>query len=161
MGKSLLFKEHTLDHRGCSRLVTIVLCLAGLAVILFCVMSCDRAGEQHSNAEGTGREAGEAGAKSEKAKVTFIELGSVKCIPCKRMQPIMKEIEEEYKGQVRVIFYDVWTNEGRPYARKYRIRVIPTQVFLDKDGKEYFRHEGFFPKDDLVGVLKQQGVKGQ
>jgi len=92
-------------------------------------------------------------------KVTFVELGSVKCIPCKMMQPIMKEIEEEYKDQVRVIFHDVWTDEGRPYAGKYRIKIIPTQVFLDKDGKEYFRHEGFFPKEQLVEVLKKQGVK--
>ncbi len=91
-------------------------------------------------------------------RVTFIELGSVKCIPCKMMQPIMKEVEEEYGNQVKVIFYDVWTQEGKPYATKYRIRVIPTQVFLDKDGKEYFRHEGFFPKEDLVKILKQKGV---
>ena len=74
------------------------------------------------------------------------------------MQPIMKEIEEEYSDQVRVVFHDVWTTEGSPYAEKYRIRVIPTQVFLDKDGGEYFRHEGFFPKEELVKVLKKQGV---
>jgi len=94
-----------------------------------------------------------------KIKVTFIELGSVKCIPCKMMQPIMKEIEEEYKNQVKVVFYDVWTDLGAPYADKYKIRVIPTQVFLDKDGKEYFRHEGFFPKDELIKMLKEKGVK--
>jgi len=92
-------------------------------------------------------------------KVTFIELGSVKCIPCKMMKPIMEEIEKEYKGQVKVVFYDVWTAKGKPFARKYRIRVIPTQVFLDKNGKEYFRHEGFFAKDELVKVLKMKGVE--
>ncbi len=92
-------------------------------------------------------------------KVTFIELGSIKCIPCKMMQPIMEEVEEEYKGQVKVVFYDVWTSEEKPYAQKYGIRVIPTQVFLDKDGKEYFRHEGFFAKDELIKVLKKQGVE--
>ena len=92
-------------------------------------------------------------------KVTFIELGSVKCIPCKMMQPVMKEIEEEYGDQVDVVFYDVWTPEGKPYAGVYNIRVIPTQVFLDKDKNEYYRHEGFFPKDELVKVLKQKGVK--
>jgi thioredoxin 1 len=92
-------------------------------------------------------------------KVTFVELGSVNCIPCKQMQPIMKEIEVEYNDQVKVVFHDVWTEQGKPYAEKFRIRVIPTQVFLDKDGKEYFRHEGFFPKDQLVEVLKKQGVK--
>jgi len=91
--------------------------------------------------------------------VTFVELGSVRCIPCRMMQPIMKDIEKDYAGQVKVVFHDVWTPEGEPFAASYKIRVIPTQVFLDKDGKEYFRHEGFFPKDELVKVLQQKGVK--
>ncbi len=91
-------------------------------------------------------------------KVTFVELGSVNCIPCRMMQPIMEEIEKEYKDQVKVVFHDVWTKEGAPYARKYKIRVIPTQVFLDKEGKEYFRHEGFFPKDELVKILQMKGI---
>ncbi|MFC1501603.1 thioredoxin family protein [Elusimicrobiota bacterium] len=91
-------------------------------------------------------------------KVTFIELGSVKCIPCKAMQPIMDEVEKEYGDQVEVIFYDVWTEKGEPYAKKYKIRAIPTQVFLDKNGEEYFRHMGFFPKKEIIKVLKEQGV---
>jgi thioredoxin 1 len=97
--------------------------------------------------------------KESKIKVTFVELGSVKCIPCKKMQPVMKAIEKEYGDQVKVVFHDVWTSEGKPYAKKYKIRLIPTQVFLDKDGKEYFRHVGFFPKEEVVKVLKQKGVK--
>ncbi len=97
--------------------------------------------------------------KQKTIKVTFIELGSVKCVPCKMMQPIIEDIKKEYQGQVEVVFYDVWTAAGRPYGEKYQIRAIPTQVFLDKDGKEYFRHLGFFPKEEVVKVLKQQGVK--
>ncbi len=96
---------------------------------------------------------------NENILVTFVELGSVNCIPCKKMQPIMDEIEKEYAGQVKVVFHDVWTAEGKPFAAQYKIRLIPTQVFLDKDGKEYFRHEGFFPKEELVKILKQKGVK--
>jgi thioredoxin 1 len=92
-------------------------------------------------------------------KVTFVEIGSVNCIPCKAMQPIMKAVEEEYKGQVKIVFHDVWTPKGKADAMKYNIRVIPTQVFLDKNGKEYFRHEGYFPKADVVMVIKKQGVK--
>jgi len=92
-----------------------------------------------------------------KYKATFIELGSVNCIPCKRMQPIMKEIEERYP-EVSVIFYDVWRPEGRPFAQTYRIRIIPTQVFLDENGKEYFRHEGFFPREEVEKVLAKAGV---
>ena len=95
----------------------------------------------------------------EKYKVTFIELGSVRCIPCQKMQPIMESVEEKFAGQVNVVFYDVWTKEGQPYAEKYNIKLIPTQVFLDENGKEYFRHEGFFPEEELIEVLKQKGVK--
>ena len=100
-----------------------------------------------------------AKAPSVAVKVTFVEIGSVNCIPCKAMQPIMKEVEEEYRGQVKIVFHDVWTEKGKTDAMKYNIRIIPTQVFLDKDGKEYFRHEGYYPKADVVKVIKIQGVK--
>jgi thioredoxin 1 len=91
--------------------------------------------------------------------VTFIELGSVNCIPCKAMQPVMEEVRQKYGSQVSVLFYDVWTKAGEPYGRSYGIRVIPTQVFLDKGGKEYFRHEGFFAAEELYKVLEKGGVK--
>jgi thioredoxin 1 len=94
-----------------------------------------------------------------KEKVTFIELGSVNCIPCKQMQPVMKKVEEKYGAQVKVVFYDVWTEKEKAMAYKYKIRAIPTQVFLDADGKEYMRHEGYFPLEELEKVLKQKGVK--
>lgn len=96
--------------------------------------------------------------EKENYKVTFIELGSVRCIPCQKMQPIMKSIEEKYSKDVKVIFYDVWTPLGKPMAAKYNINLIPTQVFLDENGKEFFRHEGFFPEEELVKVLKSKGV---
>jgi thioredoxin 1 len=91
-------------------------------------------------------------------KVTFIELGSVKCIPCQKMQPVMKSVETKYGNEVKVVFYDVWTEAGAPYAKQFNINVIPTQVFLDKDGKEYSRHVGFFPEDELVKILQMKGV---
>lgn len=91
-------------------------------------------------------------------KVTFVELGSVNCIPCKMMKPVMEKVEQQYKGQVKVVFHDVWTPAGRESGAKYAVRVIPTQVFLDKNGKEYFRHEGFFPFEEVDKILKQQGV---
>ncbi|MDH5405168.1 MAG: thioredoxin family protein [Candidatus Aminicenantes bacterium] len=91
-----------------------------------------------------------------KHKVTFIELGADRCIPCRMMQPIMKEIAEEFAGQVQVVFYDVW-KDPKP-ARKYSIRLIPTQVFIDQEGKEFFRHVGFFPKEEILKILKQKGV---
>lgn len=97
--------------------------------------------------------------KSGDVKVTFVELGSVNCIPCKMMQPVMQEVEKRYHGQVKVVFHDVWTEEGKSAGDKFGVRVIPTQVFLDGHGKEYFRHEGFFPFEEVDEILKQKGVK--
>ena len=90
------------------------------------------------------------------AKITFIELGSVKCIPCKMMQPVMKEIEEEFVDIVTVIFYDVWTKEDKKYSKQYNVKLIPTQVFLDENGEEFFRHEGFFSKEEIAKLIKKQ-----
>jgi thioredoxin 1 len=92
-------------------------------------------------------------------KVIFIELGSVSCIPCRMMQPVMKNIEKKYGDQIKVIFYDVWTQEQRKYADIYKIRVIPTQVFLDANGKEFHRHEGFYPETEIDKLLKSKGLK--
>ena len=94
-----------------------------------------------------------------KYKVTFVELGSVNCIPCKKMQEVMKSIEKKYSSQVKVVFHDVWTDAGKPFGKQYGITAIPTQVFLDAAGKEFFRHEGFFPEEELVKILNQKGVQ--
>jgi len=91
-----------------------------------------------------------------KPKVTFIELGSVRCIPCRKMQKVIKQVEEKYPTQVKTIFYDVWTPEGKKAAKNFEFHLIPTQIFLDEDGKEYARHEGYFEFEELEKVLKQK-----
>jgi thioredoxin 1 len=96
-----------------------------------------------------------------KNPITFVELGSVNCIPCRQMQPVMKAIEKKYGDKVKVVFYDVRTPEQGKYAEQYHIRLIPTQVFLDAAGKEFFRHEGFYPEAEIDKLLQKQGLKIQ
>ena len=91
-------------------------------------------------------------------RVTFVELGSLWCTPCKLMQPVMRSLEKKYGEQLKVIFYNVSTPKERSYATQYGIRLIPTQVFLDDSGKEFFRHEGFFPEAEIDKLLKQRGM---
>ena len=90
-------------------------------------------------------------------KITFIEIGADRCIPCKRMQPIMKEVAAEFAEDVQVVFYDVW-KDPEP-GRKYGVQLIPTQVFVDSTGKEVDRHVGFFPKEEIAALLVKQGAK--
>jgi len=95
--------------------------------------------------------------KPKKPQVTFLELGSVRCIPCQKMQGVIKQIEAKYpQDQVKTIFYDVWTDEGAKSAENYEFDAIPTQIFLDADGKEFARHEGFFPFEDLDKIIQQK-----
>ena len=93
------------------------------------------------------------------AAVTFVELGSVSCIPCKEMQPVMRSIETKYGDQVRVIFYDVRTSEHSDKIAQYAVRLIPTQVFLDSAGTEFARHEGFYPESEIDQLLQSRGLK--
>lgn len=132
---------------------------AHLVVLLLVILAASAAAVPGKGLRFWDKEEKAPGGPAEKtAEVTFIELGSVRCIPCRMMQPIMDEIRRTYPDQVEVVFYDVWTEEGSPYAREYGIRVIPTQVFLDAEGREYYRHEGFFPLEEVEKVLRMQGV---
>ena len=92
-------------------------------------------------------------------KVTFYELGSVRCVPCIKMQPVIKSIEEKYKKDVQVVFYDVWTKEGKEAAKNFTFESIPTQIFVDENGKEFFRHVGYFSEEEIEAVLAKKGIK--
>jgi len=86
----------------------------------------------------------------------MIDLGADKCIPCKKMAPILVELREAYAGKATIEFIDVWKSPeaGRPYE----IRVIPTQIFFDREGNEVWRHEGFLAREDIVAKLKELGA---
>lgn len=85
----------------------------------------------------------------------MVDLGADKCIPCKMMAPILDEMKKTYAGKLDVEFIDVWKDAGA--GEKYGIRVIPTQVFFAPDGKELFRHEGFFAREDILAKWKELG----
>jgi thioredoxin 1 len=87
----------------------------------------------------------------------LVDLGADKCIPCKLMAPILVELKSEYEGSLKVEFIDVWKNPDE--APKYGIKLIPTQIFFDASGKELFRHEGFYSKEDILAKWIELGVE--
>ncbi len=86
----------------------------------------------------------------------LVDLGADKCVPCKMMVPILDELRKEHKGNLKVEFIDVWKNQDA--AEEYQVKSIPTQVFFDKDGKEFYRHEGFMPKADIINVFEKHNI---
>ena len=91
-----------------------------------------------------------------KALPRLVDLGATKCIPCKMMKPILDDFKAHYADHFTTEFIDVWENPEP--GRKYGINVIPTQIFLDAAGKELYRHEGFFGKEDILAKWKEFGV---
>lgn len=120
-----------------------------LQLYLILLLSCSEK-QQNKNIKETNV------SNEENYKVVFVELGSENCVPCKMMQPIMDDIKQEYAGKVKVVFHDVWTKQGRTYGEEYGIRAIPTQIFLDSNGIEYYRHEGFLPKKEVVKIIEKK-----
>ena len=89
-------------------------------------------------------------------KAVMLELGSVGCVPCEQMKPVMEKLRTNYKGKLEVLFVDV--RKDRDSSRKFGVFAIPTQVFLDKNGKEFHRHFGFYEYEEIVPVLKKAGI---
>jgi thioredoxin 1 len=86
----------------------------------------------------------------------MVDLGAGKCIPCKMMKPILEELKRDYANGFVTEFIDVWENPDA--GKQYGIKLIPTQIFYDASGKELFRHQGFFGKEDILGKWKELGV---
>lgn len=105
--------------------------------------------------EATGLDDALAKAKRE-GKAVMLELGSVGCIPCEQMKPVMAKLSADYKGKLEVIFVDVRVD--RRAAQRFGVYMIPTQVFLDKSGKEFHRHIGYYSYEEIVLVLKNAGI---
>ncbi len=93
----------------------------------------------------------------EKGKVTMVDLGAKKCIPCKMMAPIMAKLEKAYEGKADIVFIDVW--ENRDQAPRFGIRAIPTQIFFNEKGEEVYRHVGFMDETSIVDQLTKMGVE--
>ena len=80
---------------------------------------------------------------------TFFEFGSTGCHACRQMEEVMEKVKEKYKGKVNVVFINVMKSENKELSEYYGIAMIPTQILLDKNGKEFFRHTGFYSVEEL------------
>ena len=89
-------------------------------------------------------------------KPVLVDFGSNKCIPCRQIRPILREIEKEYKGKAHVLIIDVF--EIRELAREHRIQLIPTLVFFNRSGKEVFRRSGTWDKNSMIQKLREAGM---
>ncbi len=142
--------------------IVVVIALVAVVGIIFALKQKDKtsvskpAAAANSAAITESEQEGPENVEAKKNLPRLLDLGASKCIPCKMMAPILEELKKEYQGRLDVVFIDVW--EKPDEAKKYKINLIPTQIFFDASGKELFRHEGFFSKEDILGKWKEFGI---
>ncbi|MBM4327066.1 MAG: thioredoxin family protein [Deltaproteobacteria bacterium] len=86
----------------------------------------------------------------------LLEFGRGWCIPCKYMKPILEDMAKVYGGRAIVTTVDMDANKD--LVRQFRIRMMPTQVFLTPDGKEFLRNEGTLEREQIMKIFAQMGL---
>ena len=145
-----------------------VFILAALAAFVFVRMR-DRGPQDVEPAATTGEPASSAfvpvetaadgGATAEPAArlPRLLDFGSTTCTQCKLMAPILDEMTETFAGRLEVRFIDV--RKDKAAAERHGVQIIPTQIFFDASGKELFRHQGFFSREDILAKWAELGVE--
>ncbi len=86
----------------------------------------------------------------------LVALGAGQCVPCKMMQPDLAELRENYSDAMELVYIDVWKDQAA--GARYGINMIPTQIFFDPAGRELFRHEGLYRKEDILAKWEELGM---
>lgn len=85
-------------------------------------------------------------------KLTFLAFSADDCSACRRMESVMKEVKNKY-DDVNVVFVNVLLPESQIIIKYYGIAVVPTQILLDKNGREYFKHHGYYSFNKMVNEI--------
>jgi thioredoxin-like negative regulator of GroEL len=86
----------------------------------------------------------------------IVEFGGEHCIPCKQMQPVLRDLQVALEGKAMV--HNFWIQQHPEVARQNRIMAMPTQVIFNPKGEEVFRHIGYFPPEEFQRSLHQLGI---
>ncbi|MBQ0080080.1 MAG: thioredoxin [Alistipes sp.] len=75
-----------------------------------------------------------------------IDFSAEWCGPCQALAPIFEELAEQYAD--KVLFYHCDIDEQDEIVAQYRVRNIPTLVFI-KNGEQQDKSVGMISKNDL------------
>lgn len=90
-------------------------------------------------------------------KPAVVEFGANACIACREMKPILAGLAASHGDRITVLDVDVL--KERDYLKNYQIRLMPTQVFFDAQGREVGRNMGKMSREDILKRLGMAGSK--
>jgi len=88
----------------------------------------------------------------------LVELGSDECASCKAMTAVLAELRQRLAGKVDIVTVD--TDKFPSESARWRLKLIPTQIVLDRAGNEVVRHEGKLSADEVLALLAAHGIDG-
>ncbi|PLX03570.1 MAG: thioredoxin [Marinilabiliales bacterium] len=80
------------------------------------------------------------------------------CKPCKMVAPIMDEMAQKYDGKVKI--YKIDTDKERELATIFRIRSIPSVLFVPSEGKPSMK-TGALPKESYIQIIDNELLKNK
>lgn len=81
--------------------------------------------------------------------LTVADFYSDSCIPCKRMSPLLAELEEE-NPDIKLVKINI--NFDSDLAEKYEVLAAPTLIFF-KNGEESDRIRGAAKKSEIQEII--------
>lgn len=85
-------------------------------------------------------------------KLVLTDFYSDSCIPCKRLSPVLSELEKEYSDSLKVVKVNI--NFDSVLMEKYEVQASPTIIFF-KDGQEQSRLRGAVKKSEIVDEIEK------
>lgn len=90
-------------------------------------------------------------------KVTLAVFSAKSCCGPDKMLPVINALQAKYNDKINIVYIE--PRQKQILSARYGVRSIPTQIFYDAKGKEFFRHSGFFSDADIAAKLTEIGVK--
>jgi thioredoxin 1 len=87
---------------------------------------------------------------------TLLDLGSAKVKPSREMAPVYEALKKDFAGTLQVVSIDV--EEKPEFEKRFNLQRVPAQIFYDASGRERFRHDGPWTREEILGTWKDLGI---
>lgn len=87
-------------------------------------------------------------------KPTVAEFGANACASCREMKPVLAALRREHGDRIAVVEVDLIAQKELGYIQRYRIQLMPTQIFFDAQGRETGRHMGKISAAEILARLE-------
>jgi thioredoxin 1 len=85
---------------------------------------------------------------------SVIQFGAIACAACREMKPVLRALQQAHGAPFAVMDVDLIAQKHRGYLQRFRIQLMPTQIFFDAAGRETHRNMGTMPAAAMLARLE-------